>query len=161
MTILDIIIHPNPILRQPTISVTQFGNRVSQLVNDMYQTKDHANGIGLAAPQVGLLDALFVIGYESHRKAYINPEITWKNKTLSPYDEGCLSIPNTIVTINRPKSITIKAQDIAGHWFEETLEGLLATAFQHELDHLNGILILDHGTPKPIPDPISEPVSEE
>jgi peptide deformylase len=151
MALLDIVIHPDPILRQKTVPVTVFGEALSRFINNMYQTKDTVNGVGLAAPQVGRLDAVFVIGVDTHKKAYINPEIMWKSTEIGPYDEGCLSIPNITVLIERPKSIKIKAQDVDGNTFEETLSGLLATVFQHEFDHLNGILIVDHGTPKPVP----------
>tara|TARA_B100001142_G_C14130283_1_gene576630 strand:- start:323 stop:796 length:474 start_codon:yes stop_codon:yes gene_type:complete len=150
MTVLDIIINPNPILRQQTVPVTQFNDRLVTFINDMYETKDQADGIGLAAPQVGVLDAIFVVGYDTHKKAYINPEITWKSEAENSYDEGCLSIPNIIVEVKRPKSIKIKAQDCHGQWFEEELDGMLATVFQHEFDHLQGKLILDHGVPKAV-----------
>ncbi len=148
MTVLDIVINPDPILRQQTVPVTQFNDQLATLIKNMYDTKKHANGIGLAAPQVGVLSALFVVGYDTHKKVYINPEIIWKSEEKSSYDEGCLSLPNITVEVKRPKSIKIKAQDAQGKWFEESLDGMLATVFQHEFDHLQGKLILDHGEPK-------------
>jgi peptide deformylase len=148
MTVLDLITVPNPILNQPTNPVVTFDSALSNLVQDMFVTMYHHDGIGLAAPQVGLLSALFVIGLESHQKEYINPSIIESSQKTRFFEEGCLSIPDVLVRVKRPETVVIKAQTKTGVWFEETLSGMAATVFQHEFDHLNGILILNYGQPK-------------
>ena len=148
MTVLELITVPNPILNQTTNPVVTFDSALSKLVQDMFETMQHHNGIGLAAPQVGLLSALFVIGFESHQKEYINPRIIESSKKTRFFEEGCLSIPDVLVRVQRPETIVIKAQTKTGIWFEETLKGIAATVFQHEYDHLRGVLILNHGQPQ-------------
>jgi len=146
--VLTVAIYPNPILRQKTVKVTKFDESILRLVDEMFKTMSASNGIGLAAPQIGLLDAVFVVAHKDHRKAYINPEITWSSKEISWCDEGCLSLPDVVVAVERPRSVKVKAQDVYGQWFEDKLDGMTATVFQHELDHLDGVLIIDKGTPK-------------
>lgn len=146
MSVLEIRKFPDPILKEQCSSVTEFGPQLHRLLDDMRETMYAAEGIGLAAPQIGekVCVAVVDIGVEtSELIELINPVVlTREGKTSS--EEGCLSIPRFRETIERAKGITLSAQDRHGKPFELEADGLLSVCIQHEIDHLNGILFVDH-----------------
>ncbi|WP_265040187.1 peptide deformylase [Wolbachia endosymbiont (group A) of Trypoxylon clavicerum] len=157
MSILPIVIAPDERLITRASEVTDINDKIKELVNDMFETMYDAEGLGLAAVQVGVLKRVFVmdiqleiienepVGYESTGKFYmINPEITELSDEQVILKEGCLSIPEQSYEIKRPKYLTVKYKDLDNE--EQTLKasGWLARCIQHELDHLNGILYIRH-----------------
>jgi peptide deformylase len=115
----------------------------TQLANELIKFMNQANGIGLAAPQVGHSARLFVMQINNKPKAYFNPEIVGFSETSEEFDEGCLSFPAKHCIIKRPSAIQVRYQTASGNVIEENLTGLEARCYQHELDHLNGITMLD------------------
>lgn len=159
MATLTVFTPPNPILRQKTQPVTKFDSELQKLINDMVETMRNAPGVGLAAPQVGRSLRLAVIetppkedenGNEikNSRELFvvINPEIVWYSHTLVDGIEGCLSIPGYLGEVTRYESVRVKAQDRYGKKVKYMLKGWAARIFQHEIDHLNGILYTDRLT---------------
>ncbi|MEJ8629823.1 peptide deformylase [Sphingomonas sp. I4] len=154
MAILPIVEVPDPRLRLVSKPVETVDDAVRQLVSDMIETMYDAHGIGLAAIQVGVDQRILVIDLQEEEdeegkpvknpKAYINPEILSVSDELSTYNEGCLSIPEQYAEVKRPASCRVKWLDEKGQAHEEELDGLLATCMQHEIDHLNGVLFIDH-----------------
>lgn len=149
MSIKPIIILPDPLLRQVSTKLEQVDDDVRKLADDMLETMYDAPGIGLAAIQVGIPKRLLVIdiakeGEEKNPRVFINPEILASSDDRSVYEEGCLSIPDYYAEVERPARLTVKYVNRDGK--EETIEadGLLATCLQHEIDHLNGVLFIDH-----------------
>ena len=146
MSVLEVVNYGNPILRKRCNQVTDF-SRLSDFIDDMFDTMYEEEGIGLAANQVGVDLNLFIIDI-SHAsdnefpRTFINGEIT-SSKGESIFSEGCLSIPEVALEVTRPEVISFKYQDINEKWHEEEFDGLLARAIQHEIDHLNGVLIID------------------
>lgn len=130
------------VLRKISKPVVKFDDRLKILVEDMIDTMYEANGVGLAAPQVGILKRVVVIDVGNGPKAYINPEIIYEEGEQIDY-EGCLSVPNRSGEVKRPFKVKVKAYDLDGNEFEEEGEELLARAFCHEIDHLNGVLFVD------------------
>jgi peptide deformylase len=157
MALLDVRIYGDPCLKEMSTPVEEFGEALSGLVQDMYDTLYHTRGIGLAAAQVGLNIRLFVMDVEwvdreeeerpeKNRKdprTYINPEIVWEDPQDEATTEGCLSLPGLEGEVYRPVSIRAKWLDENGQAHEETMTDLKARCFQHELDHLNGVLFID------------------
>lgn len=146
MALLDIKILPDPVLREVAEEITVFDKDLEKLAGDMFDTMYAAKGIGLAAPQIGLSRQLIVIDISedgNERLALVNPKITAQSGSVSS-EEGCLSIPDYRDTIKRSKQITVTGHDIGGSPVEITAEGLLAICLQHEIDHLNGVLFVDH-----------------
>lgn len=146
MAVLPVIVHPDPILRQKCVKVTHFGPELERFVQNMFETMKAYDGIGLAAPQVGSIDRLLVIEYENRKLVLVNPEITHA-EGVQTNREGCLSLPDLYLIVDRPNKIKVKAQDLLGNPIELTESGFFACIIQHEMDHLDGILILDKGTP--------------
>ena len=147
MAILQILEFPDPRLRKVASPVTVFDAKLSSLIQDMFETMYEAQGIGLAATQINVHKQLLVIDVSENREnplVFINPKITVIDDELSEYDEGCLSVPGFYETVSRPRQIKVNAVDPQGTAFEMTLEGLLATCLQHEVDHLNGKLFVDY-----------------
>ena len=148
MAIKKIITEPNKLLRKISLPVENVGKKEQQLMDDMLDTMYAANGIGLAAIQIGVPKNVVVIDLNKDKKKipmfFVNPKITSKSKSLTKYEEGCLSIPNLFAEIERPSECEIQYLDYFGK--EKTLKanGLLATCIQHELDHLKGILFIDY-----------------
>ena len=145
----QILTIPDPILRQVSKPVTLVNTEVKKLMNDMLETMYAAPGIGLAAVQVGVLKRIIVIdlskdGEKKDPLFIINPEITFKSDELISYEEGCLSIPNQFAEVKRPSSCKVNFLDYDGKKKEINADGLLATCIQHEIDHLNGVLFIDH-----------------
>ncbi|WP_417688007.1 peptide deformylase [Roseibium sp.] len=149
MTKRDIIIIPDPVLREVCKPIVTVDADIRALADDMLETMYAAPGIGLAASQIGVLQRMFVldVAKEDAPKdpmVFINPEITWESEELSVYQEGCLSIPEYYEDVERPAMVRVKYQDIDGQQQEIEAGGLLATCIQHELDHLNGKLFIDY-----------------
>jgi peptide deformylase len=149
MALRDIIILPDKRLRQVSKPVAKIGDDIRQLVADMFETMYEAPGIGLAAIQVGVPSRVVVMDLskretDAEPKVFINPEITWSSEEKSPYEEGCLSIPEVHEDVERPARVKVKYLDLDGKAHEEDAEGLFATCIQHEVDHLNGVLFIDH-----------------
>ena len=149
MSLKNIIIEPNPILRKKSEPLEQVNNDTRKLIDDMLQTMYAAPGIGLAAVQVGILKRVIVVDVskkEDEKKpiSLINPEIIYKSKETSLFEEGCLSLPGYFAEIERPAKCKIKYVDYDGKKAEIETEGLLSTCIQHEIDHLNGILFIDY-----------------
>ena len=146
--IYPIVKFGNPVLETPAAPVTEFGDELKKLVEDMFESMYEAKGVGLAAPQIGISKRLAVIDitFKEDPKAKLvlaNPEIIHKEGKQTQ-SEGCLSIPEFRENVTRAKIVTVRAQDIHGKWFEKTGEDLLARAFLHETDHLNGKLYISH-----------------
>jgi peptide deformylase len=154
MAIRPIIETPDPLLRQISTPVAAVTDEIRTLVDDMFETMYAAPGIGLAAIQVGVPKRVLVIdlqepeveGGEPVRKplVFINPEIVQESDTLQVYNEGCLSVPEMYAEVERPDRIRARWLDRDGKAHEEELDGLLAICLQHEMDHLEGILFIDH-----------------
>lgn len=142
MALRNIVKDGDPVLRKRCREVTSFDERLHVLLDDMKETLELANGAGLAAPQVGILKRVALVSVDEDFFELINPEIiAVEGEQTDP--EGCLSIPGVCGTVSRPYKVTVKAQDRDGNEFTATGEGLLARAFCHELDHLDGILFKD------------------
>src|SRR5947209_4975051 len=154
MAILPIVEVPDPRLRQISAPVEKVDDGVRALVADMFETMYAAPGIGLAAIQVGVAKRILVIdlqepeeeGGEPVRdpRVFINPEVLEHSDRDVPYTEGCLSVPDQYAEVDRPDRIRACWLDVDGKVREEQIEGLLATCLQHEMDHLNGVLFIDH-----------------
>jgi peptide deformylase len=149
MTIKPLIILPDPVLRQVSMPVERIDAESLQLADDMLATMYDAPGIGLAAVQIGVPRRLVVIdvskeGDEKTPLVFFNPEIVASGDARSTYEEGCLSIPDYYAEVERPAEVTVTYIDRSGD--KQTIEanGLLATCLQHEIDHLNGTLFIDH-----------------
>jgi len=149
--ILKIVKYPEPVLSQPGEPVTEFGDELRKLVADMFETTYANQGIGLAAPQVGVSRRVTVIdlsmGKDPEDKiVLVNPEITSQAGRLYE-EEGCLSFPEIREKIVRAARVSIRAQDEHGKWFEMDSEELLSRCFQHEIDHLDGVLFITRMSP--------------
>ncbi|HSC68239.1 MAG TPA: peptide deformylase [Cellvibrio sp.] len=150
MALLPILEFPDPRLRTVAKPVTDVDDNLRQLVADMFDTMYDAPGIGLAATQVNVHKRVVVIDVSEDKSqplVFINPEIEVLDAEVSEYDEGCLSVPGFYETVVRPGHIRVKALDSDGKPFAIEPEGLLAVCIQHELDHLNGKLFVDHISP--------------
>lgn len=142
--ILKIIKEGDPILRKKAEVIKNPENpEIKKLISDITVAMKRANGIGLAAPQVGYPLRLFTVNIEDKIYAFINPEIKDFSSEVIPFEEGCLSVPKIWGPVSRPKKLTIKALDKNGKPIKIRAKGLLARVIQHEMDHLNGILFID------------------
>ena len=143
-----ILIEPDPILRKKCEPLENVDDDARKLMSDMLETMYKAPGIGLAAIQVGILKRIVVIDISKEEKKnplfLVNPEIIYKSKNTSVYEEGCLSLPGQFAEIERPAECHIKYIDYNGKEKKLETKGLLATCIQHEIDHLNGILFIDY-----------------
>ena len=149
MTIRKILTEPNKTLRQVSLPVDKVGKSEQLLMDDMLETMYHAKGIGLAAIQIGVPKRIIVmdISKEEEKKDpryFVNPVIKNKNSNLSKYLEGCLSIPDQFAEVDRPSTCEVEYLDYNGNKKLLRTDGLLATCIQHEMDHLEGILFIDH-----------------
>ena len=152
MAVKKILLYPNPILLRKSTRIDTFDETLVNLSNDLIETMYDADGVGLAAPQIGVNKRIFVMdcSQEDENKEFkvvINPEIEHESEELGSYKEGCLSIPGITEEISRPKVIKVVYQDIKGVLQRNTYDDLWSTCFQHELDHLNGKLFIDHLRP--------------
>lgn len=171
MAIHEIIEVPDPRLKTVSTDVTQFNDDLKTLVEDMFETMYAANGIGLAAIQIGVPKRVLVIDlqpedpdaepepcdhdhgdeeahthpvYMKQPRVFINPVIVDPAEQLATYQEGCLSVPDIFADVDRPETCTVQYKDVDGNAHSEDLTGLMATCIQHEMDHLNGVLFIDH-----------------
>ena len=169
MAIREILEVPDPRLKTVSASVESFDEGLKALVADMFETMYAANGIGLAAIQVGVPSRVLVIDlqpddpdaepevchehgghHHTHQptrnepRVFVNPEILDPDAEMSTYEEGCLSVPDIYAPVDRPKTCRVRWQDLDGHVHEEEMEGIMATCIQHEMDHLEGVLFIDH-----------------
>ncbi len=147
MSILDIRVLGDPVLRKPTKRVTEINDELKQLIADMFETMYAAEGIGLAAPQVGRTERLAVVAVDGAKFTLINPEILQRDAGSEKAEEGCLSIPDIYGDVERPGTVTIRATDENGNGYEATGSELLGRCFQHEIDHLDGKLFIDYLSP--------------
>jgi peptide deformylase len=143
MAIRKISEYPDPVLAKVGKPVTEFGADLSELCSDMFETMYSAEGVGLAAPQIGLNLRLFVMDCEGIKLIAANPEIIATEGEQSS-QEGCLSVGKVPAVVVRPQKACLRAQDEKGQWFEREGEGYAARAFLHETDHCNGTLFIDH-----------------
>lgn len=151
MSLLPIIIVPDPVLKQTAQPIENITDAVRKQATDMLDTMYDAPGVGLAANQVGMLNRLFVMDTDYRKEpesrnpiVMINPEIIWRSEEISVMEEGCLSIPQQYAEVERPKSVRVKYVNLEGQICEWVGEDLASHCAQHELDHLNGILFIDY-----------------
>ena len=146
--IYPIVKYGDPVLEKPAAPVTVFDDELRKLVEDMFESMYEAHGVGLAAPQIGISKHLAVIDVTfkkdpNAKLVLVNPEII-RTEGKQTEQEGCLSLPEFREKVTRSNRVTVRAQDVEGKFFEKTGEGLLARAFLHETDHLNGKLFISH-----------------
>jgi peptide deformylase len=150
--IYPIVKYPDPILETPCADVTEFDEELAKLVDDMFESMYAAHGLGLAAPQIGIGKRITVIdcsqdeedeAKKTQKIALINPTII-EHEGRQNGEEGCLSLPDIREKVTRARCVRVRAQDVKGEWFEFDAEELYARACQHEIDHLNGILFIQH-----------------
>lgn len=149
MAILKIYEPPAPVLRKVATPVTAVTDEIRTLMDDMLETMYDAPGIGLAAPQIGVSKRVIVMdiapkGEAPNPMRFINPEIIWTSEETSVCQEGCLSVPESFADVVRPAEVKVRFLDAQGVEQEMHADGLLATCIQHEIDHLNGVLFIDH-----------------
>ena len=153
MTIRPIILHPDPRLKKISDPVGEVDEALKKLAADMLDTMYDAPGIGLAAPQVNVLQRLIVVDCEKDEGAtpkpivMINPEIVSSSEALNVYEEGCLSIPDQFADVTRPAEVDVRWMDLDGNTCQAHFDGLWATCVQHEIDHLEGKLFVDYLKP--------------
>ncbi len=137
------------VLRKKCATIAVFDNKLEDLAIAMIDSMHASDGIGLAGPQVGVEKRIFVCHVpDDEPRIFINPEIIGTSQEISPYEEGCLSIPGVYSEVMRPESITLQAWNLAGRPFKMDFSGILARVIQHEMDHLKGVLFIDHLTEK-------------
>ena len=150
MSLRSILIHPDPRLKKVCAPVQTVSSELGALAEDMLETMYEAPGIGLAAPQIGIMQRLFVMDCVKEQDTVqrpmvlINPEITWTSDDTNTYEEGCLSIPEQYGEVTRPATVRMTWLGLDGKTHEEEFSELWATCAQHELDHLNGKLFIDY-----------------
>ena len=149
MALREIVTVPNPVLKQVSEPVAQVDDALRALMDDMLETMYAAPGIGLAAVQVGIPKRVIVMDLarpeeEPQPKYYVNPEILWTSEETLPYEEGCLSVPEIYEEVERAAKLKLRYQNYQGETVEEDAEGLCAVCIQHEMDHLQGVLFIDH-----------------
>lgn len=146
MSKLKVLTYPNPILSRKAQTVDRLSDKDLRLIEEMIDIMYEENGVGLAAPQVGISKRIIIVSPKAVRgeeQVYINPEITYFSSQQELAVEGCLSVPNVSCEVRRAKKITLKAQTVGGKQIVEGLENFPARVVQHEIDHLNGILLID------------------
>lgn len=149
MTIRPVLIAPDPRLKAVSDSVSRVDDEIRKLVDDMLESMYAADGIGLAAIQIGVPKRIIVMDIDQKEgkkkpRVFINPNILWKSEELATFEEGCLSVPEIWEDVERPARIRAEFLNREGARQEMEAEGLLATCLQHEMDHLEGILFIDH-----------------
>ena len=149
MAIREILVVPSPVLKQVSQPVDKVDDALRALMDDMLETMYDAPGIGLAAIQIGVPKRVIVMDIagpdeEKAPRYFVNPEILWASEDLAPYEEGCLSIPEIYDEVERPARVKLKYLNYQGQEVIEDAEGLFAVCIQHEMDHLEGVLFIDH-----------------
>tara|TARA_Y100000588_G_scaffold229642_1_gene243372 strand:- start:3765 stop:4286 length:522 start_codon:yes stop_codon:yes gene_type:complete len=152
MSVREIVLMGDPVLRAEAEFVEDFDERLVALVQDMFETMYHAEGIGLAAPQVGISTGVIVVDLRREDEddqplAIVNPSITWHSKKTHKKPEGCLSIPGLEEVVERFTAVRVEGFDPDGNAISVEADDLLARALQHEIDHIHGVLFLDHLSP--------------
>ena len=149
MAIREILVVPNPVLKQVSQPVAKVDDELRALMDDMLETMYDAPGIGLAAIQIGVPKRVIVMDIsgpddEKAPRYFVNPEIIWSSEDTAPYEEGCLSIPDIYDEVERPARVKLKYLNYQGEEVIEDADGLFAVCIQHEMDHLQGVLFIDH-----------------
>ncbi len=149
MALREILIVPDPILKKVSTRVDVVDDELRALMDDMLETMYAAPGIGLAAIQVGVPKRVIVMdlareGEPPAPQYFVNPEILWASEETAPYEEGCLSVPEIYDEVERPAHVKLRYMNYRGETVEEDAEGLYAVCIQHEMDHLDGVLFIDH-----------------
>jgi peptide deformylase len=144
VSVLDIRVLGDPVLREETKPVVAVTDELRELVKNMFETMDLAKGIGLAAPQIGRTERIAVIGVDAARFAIINPQVVEFDAKRAKAEEGCLSIPDVYGDVERPARVKVRAVNLEGETFEVEAGDLLARCLQHEIDHLHGKLFIDY-----------------
>lgn len=149
MALREILTVPNPVLKQVSTPVAAVDDDLRQLMDDMLETMYAAPGIGLAAIQVGVPKQVIVMDLARQDEPpqpryFVNPEILWASEETAPYEEGCLSVPEVYDEVDRPARVKLRYLDYNGQEVVEDAEGLFAVCIQHEMDHLKGVLFIDH-----------------
>ncbi|MBX3482107.1 peptide deformylase [Phenylobacterium sp.] len=149
MALREIIVVPDPRLKQASEPVQAVDDELRALMDDMLETMYAAPGIGLAAIQVAVPKRVIVMdlareGEEPQPRYFVNPEILWASEETAPYEEGCLSVPEIYDEVERPARVKLRYLNYRGEQIEEDAEGLYAVCIQHEMDHLDGVLFIDH-----------------
>jgi peptide deformylase len=149
MAVREIITVPNPLLKKRSAPVERVDDELRTLLDDMLETMYAAPGIGLAAVQVGVLKRVIVMdlareGEPPQPRYFVNPQITWRSDDLAVREEGCLSVPDVYDEVERPARVGLSYLDYHGEQVDEEAEGLLAVCIQHEMDHMDGVLFIDH-----------------
>lgn len=143
----SLVYYGNTTLRTEADKITAFDNDLKALVDSMFEIMERNNGIGLAGPQVDISSQIIIMNLESYglgKFSLANPQIVHRSQSSGPYNEGCLSIPGIYEEVIRPLEITVEALDITGKDVELKADGILARVLQHEIDHLHGVLFIDH-----------------
>ena len=149
MALREILVVPHPVLKQVSLPVAAVDDALRALMDDMLETMYEAPGIGLAAIQIGVAQRVIVmdLARPEEPKApqyFVNPEILWASEETAPYEEGCLSVPEVYDEVERPARVKLRYLNYRGEPIEEDAEGMYAVCIQHEMDHLNGVLFIDH-----------------
>ena len=149
MAIREILVVPNPVLKLVSQPVDKVDDELRALMDDMLETMYDAPGIGLAAIQIGVPKRVIVMDIsgpdeEKAPRYFVNPEIVWSSEDTAPYEEGCLSIPDIYDEVERPARVKLKYLNYQGEEVIEDADGLFAVCIQHEMDHLEGVLFIDH-----------------
>ena len=149
MAIREILVVPHPILKQVSQPVERVDDELRALMDDMLETMYDAPGIGLAAIQIGVPKRVIVMDLarpdeDKQPRYFVNPEILWASDETQPYEEGCLSVPEYYDEVERPARVKLRYLNYQGEQVEEDAEGLFAVCIQHEMDHLEGVLFIDH-----------------
>jgi peptide deformylase len=149
MAVREILVVPHPVLKQVSEPVPAVDDGLRALMDDMLETMYAAPGIGLAAVQIGVPKRVIVMdlareGEDKAPRWFVNPEIVWASEETAPYEEGCLSVPDIYDEVERPTKVKLRYLNYHGEAVEEDAEGLYAVCIQHEMDHLEGVLFIDH-----------------
>ncbi len=149
MALREILVVPDPVLKQVSKPVERVDDDLRALMDDMLETMYAAPGIGLAAVQIGVPHRVIVMdlareGEPPAPRHFVNPEILWASEETAPYEEGCLSVPEIYDEVERPAKVKLRYLNYQGEAVEEEAEGLFAVCIQHEMDHLEGVLFIDH-----------------
>src|SRR5512140_2895004 len=149
MAVREILVVPDPTLKKVSARVDVVDDELRALMDDMLETMYAAPGIGLAAIQIGVPKRVIVMDIsrqeeEPAPRYFVNPEILWASEETAPYEEGCLSVPEIYDEVERPARVKLRYLNYQGETVEEDCEGLYAVCIQHEMDHLNGVLFIDH-----------------
>lgn len=160
MALRNIVTVGDPVLTKKCRPVVKFDDRLAQLIDDMKETMRNANGVGLAAPQVGVLRRLVVVDVGDEIVELVNPEIVSKSEEMQTGVEGCLSLPGEYGVVKRPMYVTVRAQDRNGDWYEYDGEELVARCFCHEIDHLDGHMYTEIAEKMLTPEELEQMVAE-